>query len=384
MDAPTNKPTVLVIEDEAGPRDALKVVLRPFFNILAAENGESALQILGREAIDLVTLDQRLPNRQGIELLQEIKLDHPSVEVIIVTGYGSLKSAMEGIRHGAAGYLLKPFNVTELINLINQTLEKKQRLDCLRDLVNASRDRWSVEQEAQGVWTQIRNQYAALAKTHQEPDTRFGQHDDWVPLLSDLLEAKDRQLFNHANRVSFYATLVATPLNFSPAEQKSLALGAFLHDLGYLALDDRLILQREQLTAGDQEALRKHPELGARMVLPLGLPAEVGQAISYHHERHDGTGYPEGLRAEGIPLVARVVSIAQVFDNLTTGRGTQHALSLEDAMKQIGDEAGSRFDPQVTEKFLQVLKEYKTSLPALVTSPTQRTVPGLGGQLGPS
>ncbi len=384
MDAPTNKPTVLVIEDEAGPRDALKVVLRPFFNILAAENGESALQILGREAIDLVTLDQRLPDRQGIELLQEIKLDHPSVEVIIVTGYGSLKSAMEGIRHGAAGYLLKPFNVTELINLINQTLEKKQRLDCLRDLVNASRDRWSVEQEAQGVWTQIRNQYAALAKTHQEPDTRFGQHDDWVPLLSDLLEAKDRQLFNHANRVSFYATLVATPLNFSPAEQKSLALGAFLHDLGYLALDDRLILQREQLTAGDQEALRKHPELGARMVLPLGLPAEVGQAISYHHERHDGTGYPEGLRAEGIPLVARVVSIAQVFDNLTTGRGTQHALSLEDAMKQIGDEAGSRFDPQVTEKFLQVLKEYKTSLPALVTSPTQRTVPGLGGQLGPS
>ncbi len=384
MDAPTNKPTVLVIEDEAGPRDALKVVLRPFFNILAAENGESALQILGREAIDLVTLDQRLPDRQGIELLQEIKLDHPSVEVIIVTGYGSLKSAMEGIRHGAAGYLLKPFNVTELINLINQTLEKKQRLDCLRDLVNASRDRWSVEQEAQGVWTQIRNQYAALAKAHQEPNTRFGQHDDWVPLLSDLLEAKDRQLFNHANRVSFYATLVATPLNFSPAEQKSLALGAFLHDLGYLALDDRLILQREQLTAGDQEALRKHPELGARMVLPLGLPAEVGQAISYHHERHDGTGYPEGLRAEGIPLVARVVSIAQVFDNLTTGRGTQHALSLEDAMKQIGDEAGSRFDPQVTEKFLQVLKEYKTSLPALVTSPTQRTVPGLGGQLGPS
>ena len=384
MDAPTNKPTVLVIEDEAGPRDALKVVLRPFFNILAAENGESALQILGREAIDLVTLDQRLPDRQGIELLQEIKLAHPSVEVIIVTGYGSLKSAMEGIRHGAAGYLLKPFNVTELINLINQTLEKKQRLDCLRDLVNASRDRWSVEQEAQGVWTQIRNQYAALAKTHQEPDTRFGQHDDWVPLLSDLLEAKDRQLFNHANRVSFYATLVATPLNFSPAEQKSLALGAFLHDLGYLALDDRLILQREQLTAGDQEALRKHPELGARMVLPLGLPAEVGQAISYHHERHDGTGYPEGLRAEGIPLVARVVSIAQVFDNLTTGRGTRHALPLEDAMKQVGDEAGSRFDPQVTEKFLQVLKEYKTSLPALVTSPTQRTVPGLGGQLGPA
>ena len=117
------KPTVLVVDDEAGPRDALRVILRPFFNIRSAENAQAALNVLKEESIDLITLDQKLPDRQGMDLLQDIKHDHADIEVIIITGYGSLKSAMEGIRHGAAGYLLKPFNVTELISLINQTLE---------------------------------------------------------------------------------------------------------------------------------------------------------------------------------------------------------------------------------------------------------------------
>jgi DNA-binding NtrC family response regulator len=116
------KPTLLVIDDEAGPRDALKVILRPFFNIQVAESATAAIDVLNSQPIDLITLDQKLPDRQGLDLLQDIKLHHASVEVIIITGYGSLKSAMEGIRHGAAGYLLKPFNVTELLSLVNQTL----------------------------------------------------------------------------------------------------------------------------------------------------------------------------------------------------------------------------------------------------------------------
>ena len=133
----SSRPTVLVVDDEAGPRDALKVILRPFFNIRLADNAKAALDILNELPIDLITLDQKLPDRQGIDLLQDIKHDYAETEVIIITGYGSLKSAMEGIRHGAAGYLLKPFNVTELITLINQTLEKKQRLDFIRQFLHS-------------------------------------------------------------------------------------------------------------------------------------------------------------------------------------------------------------------------------------------------------
>ena len=162
---PTQKPTVLVIDDEAGPRDALKVILRPFFNIQSAESAQAAIDVLNHQRIDLITLDQKLPDRQGLDLLQEIKHDHADIEVIIITGYGSLKSAMEGIRHGAAGYLLKPFNVTELITLVNQTLEKKQRLDYLRRYLQTSAGLWGSESECAEAWREVRAGYAAIGKS---------------------------------------------------------------------------------------------------------------------------------------------------------------------------------------------------------------------------
>ena len=165
----SQKPTVLVIDDEAGPRDALKVILRPFFNIQSAESAQAAIDVLSQQQIDLITLDQKLPDRQGLDLLQEIKHDHADIEVIIITGYGSLKSAMEGIRHGAAGYLLKPFNVTELITLVNQTLEKKQRLDYLRRSLHTLAGLWGSEAECAEAWRDMRAGYEAIGKSARCP-----------------------------------------------------------------------------------------------------------------------------------------------------------------------------------------------------------------------
>jgi len=371
------KPTILVVEDEAGPRDALKVILRPFFNIQVAENGQVAMRVLKEQTVDLVTLDQKLPGRQGLDLLQDIKIEHGDVEVIIITGYGSLKSAMEGIRHGAAGYLLKPFNVTELITLINQTLEKKQRLDCLRGFLKHSGDLAAAERESERAWKRLSEQYSSLTKVKQEADPRFGAPTSLIPLLSDLLEAKDRQLFNHSSRVSFYSTLVANRLNLSLSEQKSLALGAFLHDIGKIALEDYFLSKTEGHETTGQDRLKRHPEIGARMILPLGLPAEVGQIISYHHERYDGTGYPYGLQGEGIPLLARIVSIAQTFDHLITDHPTPQPLPIEAAIQQITLQADTRFDPMLTDVFARVINECKASLPALAMSARPMPIPEL-------
>src|SRR5262249_2683109 len=165
---PQSKPTVLVVDDEAGPRDALKVILRPFFNIQAAESASAALDVLNSEHVDLITLDQKLPDRQGIDLLQEIKLEHADVEVIIITGYGSLKSAMEGIRHGAAGYLLKPFNVTELVTLVNQTIQKKQRLDYLRQFLQSRACLWESDAGCAEAWRELRAGYTLIGATSEE------------------------------------------------------------------------------------------------------------------------------------------------------------------------------------------------------------------------
>ena len=367
-----SKPTLLVIDDEAGPRDALKVILRPFFNIQSAESASAALDVLNSHHIDIITLDQKLPDRQGIDLLQEIKHDHADVQVIIITGYGSLKSAMDGIRHGAAGYLLKPFNVTELVTLVNQTLEKKQRLDYLRGVIDASVDVWESHATCALAWRNMRAGYAAIGKPANEmSSTQSSDSPDLLPLFSDLLEAKDRQLLNHSSRVSFYATLVGNRTRLTVNEQKSLALGAFLHDIGKIAAahyhfaDDAIQVSKEE------HENKRHTELGMKLIAPLGLPTEVGQIISCHHERWDGSGYPHGLHGDGIPLLARIVCLAQTFDHLSAEVPDRSPLSIDDACRFITDHAGTYFDPSLAALFSQVVLECRASLPAMAvaTSP---------------
>ena len=367
QDGSQTKPTVLVVDDEAGPRDALKVILRPFFNIRSADNAQAALDVLSHESIDLITLDQKLPDRQGIDLLQDIKHDHADIEVIIITGYGSLKSAMEGLRHGAAGYLLKPFNVTELISLISQTLEKKQRLDLIRNVLKTSTDLWGDEQAGRRAWESLKTKYFAIGTHEQDPS---GTQPDLLPLLSDLLEAKDRQLLNHCSRVSFYATLLANRLSLTIAEQKSLAIGAFLHDIGKVSLANYHFTDEPILPSGESAYSKEHCETGARMILPLGYPAEVGQIVSYHHERWDGSGYPHGLQGEGIPLLARIVSIAQMFDHLTAEVPGRSPLPVDQAIQQIALQANTYFDPMLADQFARVATECKASLPAMAIATT--------------
>ena len=365
-----SKPSVLVVDDETGPRDALKVILRPFFTIHSADNAKSALRVLKEQHIDLITLDQKLPDRQGIDLLQDIKQDYADSEVIIITGYGSLKSAMEGIRHGAAGYLLKPFNVTELITLINQTLEKKQRLDYLRSFLKTSTALWENEEKAAQAWKELRTNYFAIGNATNEAAGGAADVTSLIPLLSDLLEAKDRQLLNHCSRVSFYASLLANQLNLPLPDQKALALGAFLHDIGKISLSNYKYAADDDDSSKGGARDKDYSEAGARMLLPLGFQAEVGQIVSYHHERFDGLGNPHGLAREGIPLLARIVAIAQAFDNLTVDMPGHQPTSIEDAIRQILLEAGTRFDPKLTELFAQVVRECKSSLPALAIAKT--------------
>jgi len=369
------KPTLLVIDDEAGPRDALRVILRPFFNIQAAESASAAIAVLNSQPVDLITLDQKLPDRQGIELLQDIKHHHANIEVIIITGYGSLKSAMDGIRHGAAGYLLKPFNVTELLSLVNQTLEKKHRLDFLREFIRTSTDLWGSETERAQAWQALLTGYQAIGKSTSDPAASADSMPDLLPLLSDLLEAKDRQLLNHCSRVSFYATLLANRIHLTLAEQKSLALGAFLHDIGKIGSEAYRFADDEIAVTGESVSHRHHPELGAKLVLPLRLPAEVGQIIAYHHERWDGSGYPYGLQEEGIPRLARIVCLAQTFDHLTAELPGRTPLSIDDACQQMLLHAGTYFEPKLTELFTCVVQECKASLPALAiaTPPADRS-----------
>ncbi|MEW6544419.1 MAG: HD domain-containing phosphohydrolase [Nitrospirota bacterium] len=364
MTMTASKPTILIVEDEAGPRDALKIILRPFYGLHMADNALTAMKTLREQPIDLVTLDLKLPDRQGMDLLRDIKQERSDVEVIIITGYGSLKSAMDGLRYGAAGYLVKPFNVTELISVINQALGKKQRLQGLREFLKTHAVVWREHPDTTGTWRLLLELYGSLTKT-TKPALGSAEYLAFIPLITDLFEAKDRELLNHSSRASFYAGLLARRLYLPAQEQKLLAIGAFLHDIGTIPFNEPFLSKTGELEDDEREPLRPHPEIGARIILPLGLPAQVRQAIVHHHERYDGLGYPSGLQGERIPLSARIVGLVQAFDLMVTGSPAQPALSIEEASEQIQRQAGTRFDPKLAELFLGAMAENKTTLPAL-------------------
>ncbi|RPH80385.1 MAG: response regulator [Nitrospiraceae bacterium] len=346
-----HKPTVLIVDDEAAPRAALTQILRQDFHIFTADNAGTALAILDNHGVDLVTLDLKLPDRSGSDLLKDIKRAHAKTEVIMVTAYGSLQSAMDCIRHGAAGFLLKPFNASELLAISLQTAQKKLRLDQLRPLLANSTILWAPEPACTNAWQTLIHDYTAMNGTGLNSASNSDQVSPLVPLISDLLETKDRLLLNHGSRVSFYATLIAHRLSLSIADQQSLALGALVHDLDLLSVPDIHVLNV------DSNPRTHCPDLGARMGRAMGLSADTVQIIALHHERWDGTGYPFGLREESSPQLARIVGIAQVFDELTAEKPERISLSFNEALQQIEQQAGTAFDPALTELFCRTMRE---------------------------
>jgi response regulator RpfG family c-di-GMP phosphodiesterase len=345
------KPTVLIVDDEAAPRAALAQILRQDFHIFTAENAHAALAVLDDHGVDLVTLDMKLPDRYGSDLLHDIKRAHAEIEVIMVTAYGSLQSAMDCIRHGAAGFLLKPFNASELLAISLQTAQKKLRLDQLRPVLANSTTLWDPEPACTKAWQALVDRYTTMNRAGSLSASLSDETSPLVPLISDLLEAKDRHLLNHGNRTSFYATLVAIRLNLPVVEQQSLALGALVHDLDLISLPDSAVLNM------DSDPQIHRPDLGARMGRAMGLSADAVQIIALHHERWDGTGYPFGLREERTPLLARIVGIAQVFDDLTAEKPERTSLPINEALQQIEQQAGAAFDPTLTELFCRTMHE---------------------------
>jgi putative two-component system response regulator len=350
-DITDRKPTVLIVDDESAPRAALTQILKQDFHILTAENAHAALAVLNDHGVDLVTLDLKLPDCSGSDLLHDIKRAHAEIEVIMVTAYGSLQSAMDCIRHGAAGFLLKPFNASELLAISLQTAQKKCRLDQLRPALTSSTALWGPEPACTKTWETLVSDYRAMNRTRSLSALERDEVSPLVPLISDLLEAKDRYLLNHGSRVSFYATLVANRLDLPIAEQQSLALGALVHDLDMISVPNRHVLNSES----DQQIHR--PGLGAKMGQAMGLSADAVQIIALHHERWDGTGYPFGLQEERTPLLARIVGIAQVFDDLTAEKPEQTCLPINEALQQIEQQAGTAFDPTLIELFCHTMRE---------------------------
>lgn len=349
----TKKSNILIIEDEQGSRDSLWMILKPFNNLYTAENGPKALEVIQEHDIDLVTMDLRMPGLQGVDLLREIKRKKASIEVIIITGYGSLKSAMDGIRYGAADYLLKPFNVAELLSAINRALEKKNRLDALRDFLSN------------------------LAVLEGNMDGKPTDYLQFARVLANTLESRDRTTYHHSVRVNIYANLIGNELELSPKQHQDLELGSFLHDIGKLGIDNRVLFKEGKLDEQEMEEARKHTEIGANLVTPLDLSTEIVSMIRHHHEQFDGNGYPDKLKGEQIPVLTRIISLVESFDAMIADRPYRKALPLDQVISELKRCSGTQWDPQLVEALLDIIAVKGEEILPEVIDPEIKTIGAL-------
>jgi response regulator RpfG family c-di-GMP phosphodiesterase len=357
---------VLIVDDEQGPRESLRMILSPAYEVLCARDGVEALEVLQTAPVDVVTLDLNMPGIRGEELMHRLARRFPSVEIIVITGYATLRSATEGIRAGIADYLAKPFDVAQVVASVARAAARGRGRRRLADFLEALGEVVGRERDVHLVLAQIQASPGLRARTLElvegagrtasaEAGAGLGSLA-FFEILAETIEARGAALDGHARRVAWYAGLLAERVGLDASEREELRCAAFLHDLGQVGVPSDVLGRPGPLEAGEREALRRHPEIGARLLQPLAVPRAVADGVRHHHERWDGGGYPDGLRGAEIPRAARIVALADAYDALTSARPHREALSPEAACAELERGAGSQFDPELTKEFLALVE----------------------------
>ncbi len=331
------KNRVLVVDDELGPREALRMILKGLYDVAVAEDGDSALDMIAREKYDVVILDIKMPDRDGIEVLKGAKEMDRDLEVVMVTAYATVNTAREAIRHGALDYLIKPFNKSDVEKVvergITRRLERKWSRDRMQELQLATDN---LSQQVEKARTDIQKHY-----------------DGTVKALIAAIDAVDHYTRGHSERVSNLSVLLAEEVRFPSHQIVLLQQAALVHDIGKIGVESRILRKQGKLTTQELNDMKRHPQLGVEIVGPVPFMAEMLPVILHHHERYDGKGIPDGLRGEEIVLGARIVAVADAVDAMLSDRPYRKALTPQEVRLELEKEAGAQFDPHIASALIR-------------------------------
>jgi putative two-component system response regulator len=334
---PIEAPRILVVDDAPTNLVILAQTLaQNNYRIIEADCGEAALRQVSNDLPDLILLDIMMPDIDGIEVCRRLKKDPrtANIPVIFLTGADDTENLMAAFAAGGVDYLTKPFRTAELLSRVRTHID----INFLRG---------HLESEVARRTQELSDAMHKLERANIEILNR----------LTLAAELKDEETANHLKRMSFYSVILGTAIGMPEEKLKMLSLASTMHDVGKIGIPDSILLKPGKLTVEEFEIMKTHPKIGEQLL--SGLESDHVQmaasiAIS-HHEKFDGSGYPNGLAGEAIPLEGRIVAIADVFDALTSARPYKEAWPIDKAVQHIKDGSGKHFDPQLVSHFVSSL-----------------------------
>lgn len=332
---PSERRRVTLVDDEAHALDVLLRAARSWeFDCQSARCAEEAVALLERQPTPIVVTDLRMPGRGGVWLVKEVQKRWPETSIIVITAGLDDDALSQCLVAGAHHYFLKPINFDEFRHALDSTLRsyhhRREREKHRRQL-----------------------QRSLARQTRKLRQTFFSAIDSLVRTL----EARDPYTSGHSRRVRALALGLGNRLGLGPRQLKRLSLAAKLHDIGKVGLAEGILNKPTALSTEEYSSVRDHPVIGERILTPIIRSRDVLAAIRHHHERFDGGGYPDGLQGASIPYLARIITVADCFDALTSSRAYRAGLSQEAALDVLCRDSGKHFDPALVPVFVDMIKK---------------------------
>lgn len=324
---------LLVIDDNPEFLKLLKMLLSDEFDLILCTSAEEGLSILKEKNPDLVLCDVQMPGMDGFTFANKVKDDESTkhIPIILVTALAGAEMLSEGIQAGADDYISKPFDSLELKARIRSLLRIR---DIEAELALANRN--------------------LNLRTSDLVEQQHSLYLSTVKSLASAIDAKDEYTRHHSTRVTEFTLKIAKSMRFSEKELEDLELASLLHDIGKIAVPERILNKPSKLTDQEFASIKEHPGRGKTILEPVLELKEISQVVLEHHEKYDGTGYPNGLKGREIPLGARIMAVADAYDSITSDRPYRRASSHRRAVKEIIRCSRTQFDPEVVEHFLKV------------------------------
>lgn len=322
------KPKILVVDDEETNLRSLRRILRKDYDVLTAVSGQEGMEVLQQNKdVALILSDQRMPSMTGSQFLGESLRLSPDAIRFLITGYADMDAVVDAINTGHIyRYITKPWNPDELLIDIKRAVEHFM----------ASKENTRLARFNEKLVMELK-------------DLLFNT----VSSISYALEAKDSYTYGHSSRVTYYAVEIGRIMNLDNQSLSYLEFAGLLHDIGKIGVPEQILNKPGHLTDDEYSIISKHPVRGGQILSRLKNIEDVIRCVVHHHERYDGTGHPDKLKGEEIPLGSRILAVADTYDAMTSDRPYRKALSHDVAIAELIKCSGTQFDPDIVQAFLK-------------------------------